>query len=167
MQPISNNLNTYNNAMTANSFNSNKDESIVKINFNDNANSNAYKVSISKAGEEESSKQVIIEPVVENIRRRKSKPVSTEPDIVEEINGALSKLKELLEELKEQPSKSKKDSTENQKSYGFGVGAVSLNTFKLFQTTSTPTVGAAEGSAIHFNSDSETPIVNQGSSSQG
>ena len=82
MQPINNNLNTYNNAMTANSVNSKNDENIVKVNFNDNANSNAYKVSISKTGEEELSKQVIIEPVVENRSKGSSNPVSTEPDIV-------------------------------------------------------------------------------------
>ena len=96
----------------------------------------------------------------------------------EEVKGALSQLRDLLEELKEKSSKSKKDSADNQKRYGFGAGIVSLNTSNAFQTKSTSTyvkpVGAAKGSAIHIKGGSDsrsngsfTPIVNKGAFSLG
>ena len=104
----------------------------------------------------------------------KADKIHGKPDTAEEIKGALSKLRDLMEEMKEKSSKAKKDSADALKSYGFGAGMVSLNTSNSFQTssksTSTRPVGIAKGSAIHMNGGSDsnsngsgTTIVNQGS----
>ena len=117
-------------------------------------------------------------PVGVGNEKDKDDKINGKPDTVEEIKGALSKLRDLMEELKEKSSKAKKDSADALKSYGFGAGMVSLNTSKSFQTSSKPTyarpVGAAKGSTIHINSGSDsksdrsgTTIVNNGSFSLG
>ena len=104
----------------------------------------------------------------------KADKIHGKPDTAEEIKGALSKLRDLMEEMKEKSSKAKKDSADALKSYGFGAGMVSLNTSNSFQTssksTSTRPVGIAKGSTIHMNGGSDsnsngsgTTIVNQGS----
>ena len=109
----------------------------------------------------------------------KADKVNGKPDTEKEIKGALSKMWDLIEELREKKSStSKEDSADEQKNYGFGAGMVSLNTSKSFQTSSKPTyarpVGAAKGSAIHINGGSDsksdrsdTTIVNNGSLSLG
>ena len=108
----------------------------------------------------------------------KDDKIHGKPDTVQEIKGALSKMQELMEELREKSSKSESDSADEQKSYSFGAGMVSLNTSESLQTSSKPTygrsVGAAKGSAIHINDGSDsksdrsdTTIENKGSFSLG
>ena len=120
-------------------------------------------------------------PVAVGNQKDKEDKIHDKPDTVQEIKGALSKMWDLLEELREKnSSKSKEDSADEQKSYGFGAGMVSLNTSKSFQSTSTssPTygkpIGAAKGSAIHINGGSDskpgqsgTTIKNDGGFSLG
>ena len=90
----------------------------------------------------------------------KADKINGKPDTAKEIKGAMSKMWELVEELREKSSKSKSDSADEEKSYGFGAGMVSLNTSKSFQTSSKPTyarpVGAAKGSAIHIKGGSDS-----------
>ena len=113
-------------------------------------------------------------PVSVGKEKDKDDKIHGKPDTVKEIKGALSKLRDLMEELKEKSQESKKDAADALKSYGFGAGMVSLNTSKPFQTSSKQTygkpIGAAKGSAIHINGGSDsksgqsgTTIVNEGS----